>query len=42
VARADQRVLAMEVKLSATVTDDDVKHLRWLYPGPGVGPILSQ
>jgi predicted AAA+ superfamily ATPase len=30
VERADQRVLAIEVKLSATVTDDDVKHLLWL------------
>lgn len=30
VERADQRVLAIEVKLSATVTDDDVKHLVWL------------
>jgi uncharacterized protein len=30
VVRPDQRVLAVEVKLSATVTDDDVKHLRWL------------
>jgi predicted AAA+ superfamily ATPase len=30
VERADQRVLAIEVKLSGTVTDDDVKHLHWL------------
>jgi predicted AAA+ superfamily ATPase len=30
VVRGDQRVLAIEVKLSAIVTDDDVKHLRWL------------
>jgi predicted AAA+ superfamily ATPase len=30
VARSDRRVLAMEVKLSATITDDDVKHLHWL------------
>ncbi len=30
VERADQRVLAVEVKLSASVTDDDVKHLHWL------------
>ncbi|MEQ1693963.1 MAG: AAA family ATPase, partial [Gemmatimonas sp.] len=28
--RADRRVLAIEVKLSASVTDDDVKHLHWL------------
>lgn len=30
VERADGRVLAIEVKLSATVTDDDVRHLLWL------------
>jgi predicted AAA+ superfamily ATPase len=30
VERADQRVLALETKLSATVADNDVKHLRWL------------
>jgi hypothetical protein len=30
VERADQRVLALETKLSATVEDGDVKHLRWL------------
>lgn len=30
VERADLRVLAIETKLSATVDDDDVKHLRWL------------
>ncbi|MCB1250881.1 MAG: ATP-binding protein [Acidimicrobiales bacterium] len=30
VVRADQRVVALEVKLSATVTDRDVRHLRWL------------
>ena len=30
VERADQRVLAIETKLSATVDDNDVKHLRWL------------
>jgi hypothetical protein len=30
VERADQRVLAIEVKLSAAVGDDDVKHLLWL------------
>lgn len=30
VVRDDQRVLAVEVKLSATVNDADVKHLRWL------------
>ena len=28
--RADQRIVAIEVKLSVTVTDDDVKHLLWL------------
>jgi len=30
VERADQRVLAIEVKLSGAVDDDDVKHLTWL------------
>jgi predicted AAA+ superfamily ATPase len=30
VARGDQRVVALEVKLSATVDDRDVRHLRWL------------
>lgn len=30
VERPDGRVLAMEVKLAATVSDDDVKHLLWL------------
>ena len=30
VERADQRVLAIEVKLSGAVDDDDVKHLAWL------------
>ncbi|HEX4866435.1 MAG TPA: DUF4143 domain-containing protein [Acidimicrobiales bacterium] len=30
VERGDHRVLAIEVKLSHTVRDDDVRHLRWL------------
>lgn len=30
IERDDHRVLAIEVKLGATVTDDDVKHLNWL------------
>lgn len=30
VERADQRVVGIEMKLSATVTDADVKHLLWL------------
>lgn len=30
VVRGDQRVVAIEVKLSATVSDDHVAHLRWL------------
>ncbi len=30
VERPDQRVVAIEVKLSATVDDDDVKNLLWL------------
>ena len=28
--RPDGRVLAIEVKLAAYVTDDDVRHLSWL------------
>ena len=30
VRRPDGRVLALEIKLAATVTDDDVRHLTWL------------
>lgn len=30
VMRRDERVVAIEVKLSATVNDDDVRHLHWL------------
>jgi len=30
VARADQRVVAIEVKLARDVTDAGVKHLHWL------------
>ncbi len=30
VERTDGRIVAIEVKLSATVGDDDVRHLRWL------------
>jgi len=30
VVRPDQRVVAVEVKLARTVSDDDVKHLHWL------------
>jgi predicted AAA+ superfamily ATPase len=30
VIRDDGRVLAIEIKLGQTVTDDDVRHLRWL------------
>jgi uncharacterized protein len=30
VVRGDERVVGIEVKLSATVTDPDVRHLRWL------------
>ena len=29
-ARQDQRLVAVEVKLSSAITDDDVKHLHWL------------
>jgi predicted AAA+ superfamily ATPase len=28
--RADGRVLAIEVKLARSITDGDIKHLRWL------------
>lgn len=31
VERPDQRVIAIEVKLSGTVTDEDVKHIHWLH-----------
>jgi hypothetical protein len=30
VQRADGKILALEVKLAATVSDRDVRHLRWL------------
>jgi predicted AAA+ superfamily ATPase len=30
VARADERIVALEVKLARTVNDADVRHLRWL------------
>ena len=30
VERPNQKVVAIEIKLSPTVTDDDVKHVRWL------------
>ncbi|MEP6992210.1 MAG: hypothetical protein ABJA80_14860 [bacterium] len=30
VERGDQRVVALEVKLSPVMTDKDVEHLRWL------------
>jgi predicted AAA+ superfamily ATPase len=36
VERGDGRVLAIEVKLRPTATDDDVKHLHWL--GDQLGP----
>jgi predicted AAA+ superfamily ATPase len=35
VERPDQRVVGVEVKLSATITDDDVKHLLWLRENAG-------
>jgi predicted AAA+ superfamily ATPase len=31
VTRGDQRVVALEVKLSATVEERDVRHLHWLH-----------
>ncbi|MCB0963696.1 MAG: ATP-binding protein, partial [Acidimicrobiales bacterium] len=36
VERGDGRVLALEVKLSRTVRDDDLRHLRWL--ADSIGP----
>ena len=30
IQRADQRIVALEVKLSPSVSDDDVRHLTWL------------
>lgn len=38
VVRDDQRVVAIEVKLSATVSDHDVRHLTWL--NDQIGPDL--
>lgn len=40
VERPDQRVLAIEVKLSATVEDRDMRHLRWLHEKIG-GDVLD-
>ncbi len=37
VERGDHRVLAIEVKLSATVSDHDVRHLNWLKAEMGAG-----
>lgn len=36
---SDRRVVAIEVKLSATVKDDDVRHLNWLHDQ--IGPRLA-
>jgi hypothetical protein len=30
IERPDQKVVAIEVKLSASINDEDVKNLRWL------------
>lgn len=38
VVRPDQRILALEVKLSQVVNDDDVRHLHWL--ANKIGPDL--
>ena len=38
VQRADHRVVALEVKLSANVDDRDLRHLRWL--ADRIGPDL--
>lgn len=31
----DRRVVALEVKLKATINDDDVRHLQWLHAALG-------
>jgi predicted AAA+ superfamily ATPase len=36
IERDDRHVVAIETKLAATVTDADVKHLRWLKEQPGI------
>ncbi|MEI8333775.1 MAG: DUF4143 domain-containing protein [Chloroflexota bacterium] len=38
VERADQRIVAVEVKLARTITDDHVRHLAWLHDR--IGPDL--
>jgi hypothetical protein len=30
IQRADQRIVALEIKFSPSVSDDDVRHLTWL------------
>jgi len=30
IARSDQKVLAIEVKLNSSINDEDVRHLKWL------------
>ncbi|MGZ6839040.1 MAG: AAA family ATPase, partial [Frankiaceae bacterium] len=37
VQRADGKILALEVKLAATVSDRDIRHLRWLADLLGAG-----
>lgn len=41
VVRGDQRVVAIEVKMGAVVTDDDVRHLRWLREKLGDDELLD-
>ena len=41
IVRGDQRVVAVEVKMGAVVTDDDVKHLRWLRAKLGDDELLD-
>jgi len=41
IVRGDQRVIAVEVKMGAVVTDDDVKHLRWLRDKLGDDELLD-
>ena len=39
--RGDQRVVAVDVKMGAVVTDDDVRHLHWLRAQLGGAELLG-
>ena len=41
IVRGDQRVVAVEVKMGAVVTDEDVRHLRWLREKLGDDELLD-